>query len=134
MTSPLILASASPRRLASLAKFGIKGYPQTPVEELSGGNQQRLLLSFLPPDPRLLLLENPTRGLDVGATESVQKTLLEQRAKGAGVLLVSEDLDELLTICDRIAVMYEGRVMGILPAEAANRDEMGLMMAGEAGG
>ena len=62
----------------------------------------------------------------------MQKTLLEQRAKGAGVLLVSEDLDELLTICDRIAVMFEGKVMGILPAAAANRDEMGLMMAGEA--
>jgi len=104
------------------------------VRLLSGGNLQKVILAReITAGKGLLVAVNPTRGLDVGATESVQKTLLEQRAKGAGVLLVSEDLDELLTICDRIAVMYEGRVMGILPAEAANRDEMGLMMAGEAG-
>ena len=107
---------------------------ERPVRLLSGGNLQKVILAReITAGKGLLVAVNPTRGLDVGATESVQKTLLEQRAKGAGVLLVSEDLDELLTICDRIAVMFEGKVMGILPAAAANRDEMGLMMAGEAG-
>lgn len=106
---------------------------ERPVRLLSGGNLQKVILAReITAGKGLLVAVNPTRGLDVGATESVQRTLLEQRAKGAGVLLVSEDLDELLTICDRIAVMFEGRVMGILPAEAANRDELGLMMAGEA--
>jgi ABC-type uncharacterized transport system ATPase subunit len=91
---------------------------ERPVRLLSGGNLQKVIF-------------NPTRGLDVGATESVQRTLLDQRAKGAGILLVSEDLDELLSICDRIAVMFEGKIMGMLPAEDANREELGLMMAGE---
>lgn len=105
---------------------------ERPVRLLSGGNLQKVILAReITAGKGLLVAVNPTRGLDVGATESVQRTLLEQRAQGAGVLLVSEDLDELLSICDRIAVMYEGRVMGVLPAQDANRDELGLMMAGE---
>ncbi|MFZ2360291.1 MAG: ABC transporter ATP-binding protein [Anaerolineae bacterium] len=105
---------------------------ERPVRLLSGGNLQKVILAReITAGKGLLVAVNPTRGLDVGATESVQRTLLEQRAQGAGVLLVSEDLDELLTICDRIAVMYEGRVMGVMPAQDANRDELGLMMAGE---
>jgi ABC-type uncharacterized transport system ATPase subunit len=102
------------------------------VRLLSGGNLQKVILAReITAGKGLLVAVNPTRGLDVGATESVQRTLLEQRALGAGVLLVSEDLDELLSICDRIAVMYEGRVMGVMPAQDANRSELGLMMAGE---
>lgn len=105
---------------------------ERPVRLLSGGNLQKVILAReITAGKGLLVAVNPTRGLDVGATESVQRTLLEQRAKGAGVLLVSEDLDELLSICDRIAVMYEGRVMGVMPAQDANRNELGLMMAGE---
>ena len=105
---------------------------ERPVRLLSGGNLQKVILAReITAGKGLLVAVNPTRGLDVGATESVQRTLLEQRAQGAGVLLVSEDLDELLSICDRIAVMYEGRVMGVMPAQDANRDELGLMMAGE---
>ncbi|MBE2235074.1 MAG: ABC transporter ATP-binding protein [Anaerolinea sp.] len=105
---------------------------ERPVRLLSGGNLQKVILAReITAGKAMLVAVNPTRGLDVGATESVQRTLLEQRAQGAGVLLVSEDLDELLAICDRIAVMYEGRVMGVMPAQDANRDELGLMMAGE---
>jgi simple sugar transport system ATP-binding protein len=103
-----------------------------PVRLLSGGNLQKVILSReITASTGLLVAVHPTRGLDVGATESVQRTLLEQRSQGAGVLMISEDLDELLSICDRIAVMFEGRVMGILPAEDANREQLGLMMAGE---
>jgi simple sugar transport system ATP-binding protein len=103
-----------------------------PVRLLSGGNLQKCILAReITAGQGLLVAVHPTRGLDVGATESVQRTLLDQRAQGAAILLISEDLDELLSICDRIAVIFEGRIMGVLPAEAANREELGLMMAGE---
>ncbi len=72
----------------------------------------------------------PTRGLDVGAIESIQHLLLEQREAGTALLLISEELDELLTLSDRIAVMYEGEVMGIVNAEDADINEIGLMMTG----
>jgi simple sugar transport system ATP-binding protein len=105
---------------------------ERPVRLLSGGNLQKVILAReITAGQGLLVAVNPTRGLDVGATESVQRTLLDQRAKGAGILLVSEDLDELLSICDRIAVIFEGKIMGVLPAQDANREELGLMMAGE---
>ncbi len=75
---------------------------------------------------------HPTRGLDVGATEWVQRKLLEQRQNGAAILLISGDLDELLAVSDRIAVIYEGRVMGIVSVAEADVEEIGLMMAGSA--
>ncbi len=75
---------------------------------------------------------HPTRGLDIGATEWVQRTLLEQRQTGAAILLISEDLDELLAVSDRIAVIYEGHIMDIVPAQEADVEELGLMMAGTA--
>jgi simple sugar transport system ATP-binding protein len=77
-----------------------------------------------------MLAAQPTRGLDVGATEYVRGKLLEQRERKAGVLLVSEDLDEVLELSDRIAVIYEGRIMGIIPASEASEEILGLMMAG----
>jgi len=73
---------------------------------------------------------HPTRGLDVGATESVRNLLLEQRAEGAAILLISEDLDEILVLSDRIAVIYEGEIMGIVPADEVEVEKIGLMMAG----
>ncbi|MCS6844946.1 MAG: ABC transporter ATP-binding protein [Caldilineales bacterium] len=102
-----------------------------PVRLLSGGNLQKVILAReITAGKAMMVAVNPTRGLDVGATESVQRTLLEQRAKGAGILLISEDLDELMSICDRIAVMFEGQIVGIVPADKASREELGLMMAG----
>jgi len=74
---------------------------------------------------------HPTRGLDVGATESVRKLLIDQRNAGAAILLISEDLDELLAVSDRIAVMHDGRLMGTVAAENADIGHIGLMMAGK---
>jgi simple sugar transport system ATP-binding protein len=105
-----------------------------PVKVLSGGNMQKLLLAReIEENPRLLIAEHPTRGLDVGATEFVRKTLLEQRDHGVAVLLISEDLDEILMVADRVAVMYEGRIVGIVDAHQADIAQIGLMMAGAAG-
>jgi len=99
---------------------------------LSGGNLQKLILAReLSSDPALIIAMHPTQGLDVGATESVRKLLIEERSKGAGILLISEDLDEVMQLSDRILVMYEGEIMGEMPADRADRNEIGLMMAGE---
>jgi simple sugar transport system ATP-binding protein len=103
----------------------------TQVKGLSGGNLQKALLAReITAGGDLMVAVHPTRGLDIGATEWVQRKLLEQRQKGAAILLISEDLDELLSISDRIAVLYEGRIMGIAPAESAEVEELGLWMAG----
>ena len=109
------------------------------LRTLSGGNQQKLLLAReLAGAPRLIVAVHPTRGVDVGATEAIHDALREQRTRGAATLLISEDLDELLALADWIAVLYEGRVMGVIPARGADREEIGLLMAGvqvrEAGG
>lgn len=92
--------------------------------------QKLLLAREIDQQPRLLIAEHPTRGLDVGATEFVHKTLLTQRDQGVAVLLISEDLDEILMVADRVAVMYEGRIMGIVDAHDADIEQIGLMMAG----
>ncbi len=99
---------------------------------LSGGNLQKLILAReLSSDPALIIAMHPTQGLDVGATESVRKLLVEERSKGAGILLISEDLDEVMQLSDRILVMYEGEIMGEVAATEADRSEIGLMMAGQ---
>ncbi|HUW96547.1 MAG TPA: heme ABC transporter ATP-binding protein, partial [Anaerolineae bacterium] len=98
-----------------------------------GGNLQKLILAReISSRPALMVAVYPTRGLDVGATEAVRRLLLEQRDAGGGILLISEDLDELLSMSDRIAVLYEGRVMGVRDSEEASVEELGLMMAGTA--
>ncbi|WP_309493748.1 ABC transporter ATP-binding protein [Candidatus Hecatella orcuttiae] len=103
----------------------------TPVKLLSGGNQQRLLLAReISASPEVLVAVHPTSGLDVGATEYIQRMLLEQRRRGVAILLISEDLDEIMALSDRIAVMYQGKIVGTVEAKAAQREEVGLMMAG----
>jgi len=98
---------------------------------LSGGNLQKLILAReTSAHPQFMVAVHPTRGLDVGATEGVHKLLVEQRDAGAALLLISEDLDELLALSDRIAVMYEGRVVGEMPAAGADINHIGLLMAG----
>jgi len=104
---------------------------ETLARMLSGGNLQKLILARETSGrPSLMIAVHPTRGLDVGATEAVHKLLIEQRDAGAAILLISEDLDELLSLSDRLAVMYEGQIVGEMPAKGANIQTIGLMMAG----
>ena len=104
---------------------------ETPVRLLSGGNIQRVILARETYQaPTLLIAAHPTSGLDVGATESIRQLLLEQRDQGTAVLVVSEDLEEVMQLSDRIAVMFEGEIMGIVPAEEADLEIIGMMMAG----
>lgn len=98
---------------------------------LSGGNQQKLIIAReVDRDPSLCIASQPTRGLDVGAIEFVHKRLIEQRDKGKAVLLVSLELDEIMALSDRIAVMYDGRVVSVLDAKDATERKLGIMMAG----
>ena len=104
---------------------------ETATKLLSGGNIQRVVLAReLSGDPRLIIAAHPTYGLDVGATEQVRQVLLKQRERGAAVLLISEDLEEIMTISDRILVLFNGEVMGIIDADGADVEQIGLMMAG----
>jgi simple sugar transport system ATP-binding protein len=104
----------------------------TKARLLSGGNLQKLILAReLSSDPVLIIAMHPTQGLDVGATESVRELLIQERSKGAGILLISEDLDEVMQLSDRILVIYEGEIMGEVPADKADRNEIGMMMAGQ---
>lgn len=101
------------------------------VEKLSGGNLQKLLLGReLVKHPKLLIVEQPTRGLDVGATEYIRNQILEAQVTGTAVLLISSELDEILDLSDRIAVIYEGKIMGIVKSGEAERSKIGFMMAG----
>jgi simple sugar transport system ATP-binding protein len=103
----------------------------TQIKSLSGGNLQRALLAReITAEPRAMIAVQPTRGLDVGAIEGVHRLLLDLRRDGAAILLISEELDEITSLSDRIAVIYEGKIMGIVPAEGASVDDIGLMMAG----
>jgi ABC-type uncharacterized transport system ATPase subunit len=101
------------------------------VSTLSGGNQQKLLLGReLSGEPKLLVAFHPTRGVDIGATETIHSLLREQMARGAAILLISEDLDELLALATRIAVLYDGKITGTVDAASANPEELGLLMMG----
>jgi simple sugar transport system ATP-binding protein len=114
-----------------IARFAIKARAGDRVGTLSGGNIQKVLLArVLSRDPKVVVVAQPTRGLDVGATEYVRGELLARRAAGAAILLISEDLDELLALSDRLMVLYEGRVMATLPADGADPEHLGLLMAG----
>jgi simple sugar transport system ATP-binding protein len=104
---------------------------ETLARNLSGGNIQKIVLAReLSRNPRVIIAAQPTRGLDIGATEYVRAQLLEQRSQGAAILLISEDLDEILALSDRIAVLYEGKIMDILPRSHATPQKLGLLMAG----
>jgi simple sugar transport system ATP-binding protein len=111
--------------------YQIKASPDDQIRTLSGGNLQKVVLArVLAQKPRVLVVAQPTRGLDVAATEYVRSKLLEQRGEGAAILLISEDLDEILQLSDRIAVLYEGRIMDVRTAHGASPHELGLLMAG----
>ena len=122
------------RELAArlIERYDIRGGgPDLPARRLSGGNLQKVVLAReFEGDPRVLVAASPTRGLDVSAIETVHGYLRDAAAAGVGVLLISEDLDEILALADRIAVMYEGSIVGEVDADAASVEEIGLMMAG----
>ena len=103
----------------------------TPAKLLSGGNIQRLILAReTSGEPRLIVAAHPTYGLDVRATDYIRRRLIEQRNRGAAVLLISEDLEEVMCMSDRIAVMFSGEIMGIMDAHKADVNTIGLLMAG----
>jgi simple sugar transport system ATP-binding protein len=104
---------------------------RTMARKLSGGNLQKVILAReISAEPQLMVAVQPTRGLDVGAIEGIQKLLLAQREAGTAILLVSEELEELLTLSDRIAVIFDGQIMGIVNADEADVNQIGLMMTG----
>ena len=103
----------------------------TPARALSGGNQQKAIIGReVDRDPDLLIAAQPTRGLDVGAIEFIHRRLIEQRDKGKAVLLISFELDEILNVSDRIAVIYEGKIVAVVDPKATTEQELGLLMAG----
>jgi general nucleoside transport system ATP-binding protein len=114
-----------------IEEFQIKASPNDRIRTLSGGNMQKVILArTLSRQPKVVIASQPTRGLDVGATEYVRAKLLQQRERGAAVLLLSEDLEEIMALSDRVAVIYEGEIVGVMPVEQANLELLGLMMAG----
>jgi general nucleoside transport system ATP-binding protein len=130
-------AFLNPKAMLSFALERISSFdiatpsPHTRARTLSGGNIQKIILAReLSGDPKLILAIHPTHGLDVGATEGVHQTLLEARTRGVGILLISEDLDEILLLSDRVAVMHGGEIKGTFITETANRNQIGALMAG----
>ena len=126
-----------PRAIASYARRLVQTFDvrtpsvQVKVAHLSGGNQQKIILGReIDRQPKLLVAVQPTRGLDVGATEYIHTQLLAQRQRGAAILLISTDLEEIMALSDRIAVLYEGRIVGEVPGGRANMQKIGQMMAG----
>jgi simple sugar transport system ATP-binding protein len=115
-----------------IAEFSIRtDSPDTAVRALSGGNQQKVILAReFSRQPDAMLAVQPTRGLDIGATQFVHEQLLKARSQGMGILLISTELEEILALSDRIAVIFEGRIVGILDSTEATRERSGLMMAG----
>ena len=104
----------------------------TPARALSGGNQQKAIIGReVDRDPDLLIAALPTRGLDVGAIEFIHSRLIEQRDKGKAVLLISFELDEVMNVSDRIAVIYDGTIVDTVYPKETNEQQLGLLMAGE---
>jgi simple sugar transport system ATP-binding protein len=124
------------RRLAEtrIAEYNIKGTPASPVEALSGGNQQRALLALVRPGAKVLLLEHPTRGLDIESVIYLWSKLKERCNQGGAIIFTSSDLDELLRYSDRILVFFAGRVWGPLDAAATSVERLGELIGGADGG
>jgi ABC-type uncharacterized transport system ATPase subunit len=107
--------------------------PGQALGSLSGGNQQKVVVAReLSTDPRVLIASQPTRGVDVGSIEFIHRQIVARRDEGLAVLLVSSELDEVLSLADRVAVIYGGRIVGVLEGDAVERERIGLMMAGAA--
>ncbi len=112
-------------------RYRVKGRSADTIEQLSGGNQQRVLIGLLPDDPKLLILEQPTRGLDVDSARWIWTQLLERCQRGAAIIFNSSDLEELVTYSDRIFVFYAGQVHEVPDVSQTTIDELGHMIGGE---
>ncbi len=123
--------AADARAGEEIDEYSIKGLPSSAAEELSGGNQQRLLLAMIPDEVKLLLLEHPTRGLDVESAAFVWTRLLERRNHGTATVFASADLDELLNYSDRIIVFFAGSVFAIRTAAEIDGEELGYLIGGK---
>ncbi|CAN5227445.1 ATP-binding cassette domain-containing protein [soil metagenome] len=121
---------ARTRSQASIETFRIKGAPDTTVDELSGGNQQRVLLSLLPPKLALLVMEQPTRGLDVESAAYIWNRLLERRRQGTAIVFASSDLDEVLAYSDRVLVVFDGQVIANRTVAELDSDKLGTLIGG----
>lgn len=127
-------ADARRRAVERIRHFNIVGQPESPVEALSGGNQQRVVLALLPPGLRLLLMEHPTRGLDVESANWIWQQLLARREDGTAIIFISADLDELLERSDRIAVFYGGQMSAPVRACDTTVEQLGYLIAGKSAG
>ncbi len=129
----LVASSFKDKGAEMIERYDVRGVqPGLPIRLLSGGNLQKALVGReVELEPRVLILRSPTRGLDVGATEAVRNIVLAERKRGVGVLLISEDLDELLALSDRLLVVYEGQIVGDLQTNEATAERLGLLMAGQ---
>jgi ABC-type uncharacterized transport system ATPase subunit len=129
----LLKRSAIRQHAQALAtRFGVRpDNIDTAASKLSGGNLQKVILGReIMAEPKVLIVEQPTRGLDVGAIESIWAELLRERSAGTAILLISAELEELMNLADRIAVMYEGRIVGVVDPRSVTTEQLGLMMAG----
>ena len=123
--------SVAKRTVSRIDHYRIRGRAADAIEQLSGGNQQRVLIGLLPDDPKLLILEQPTRGLDVDSARWIWTQLLERCQKGAAIIFNSSDLEELVTYSDRIFVFYAGRVHEVQDVPNTSIDELGHLIGGE---
>ena len=127
----IIWPLASGRAGEIIERFNVVGSVRSQVKYLSGGNQQRLLVGReIIKAPKVLIVSEPTQGLDVAATEFIRSTLLKLREEGRSIILISSDLDEVFELCDRIAVIYEGKFVGIERNEDLTLERLGLLMGG----
>ena len=107
-------------------------HAELPAATLSGGNQQKLIFARTLAEPKdILVVFNPTRGVDINASEEIHQELLTRRSEGAGILLISTELDEIFLLSDRIAIMFEGRIVGLVSPDTS-REKIGRLMAGAA--
>lgn len=129
-----VMKWSSVRRYANqlMGRFSVKGAGiRTLIRHVSGGNQQKILVGMIiSSNPKVLIVSQPTMGLDVGSTEYVRRKLVECRSSGVAVLLFSTDLDEVLSMSDRVGIMFKGRLQKILPSDEAEREAVGAMMIG----
>jgi simple sugar transport system ATP-binding protein len=119
------------RTLNQIERYRVKGRASDQIEQLSGGNQQRVLIGLLPDNPHLLILEQPTRGLDVDSARWIWKQLLERRKDGTAIIFNSAELDELVAYSDRIFVFYSGRIHEVPDVSQTSIEELGHLIGGE---